>query len=85
VLIPGASDDREFQAHLTAFLQGLQELATIVVLSDVASRSRTFSAMCTSVPIVFTTSDDPVRLGLVTSLSQPGGNLTGANVIREQT
>ena len=29
VLIPGASDDREFQAHLAAFLQGLQQLGWV--------------------------------------------------------
>jgi putative ABC transport system substrate-binding protein len=29
VLMPGASDDREFQAHLTAFLQGLQQLGWV--------------------------------------------------------
>jgi putative ABC transport system substrate-binding protein len=34
-------------------------------------------AVATGLPIVFTTSGDPVQLGLVSSLSEPGGNLTG--------
>jgi putative ABC transport system substrate-binding protein len=44
--------------------------------SPLAAKSTT-----TSIPIVFNTGIDPVAIGLVVSLSHPGGNLTGVNMI----
>jgi putative ABC transport system substrate-binding protein len=71
--------------RLAGMLAELVKLRASVIAATTAPAALAAKAIASAIPIVFETVEDPVGLGLVSSLNRPGGNITGVCSLSGET
>jgi ABC-type uncharacterized transport system substrate-binding protein len=67
--------------RLPALMVELVRRQVAVIAAGASSAALAAKAATTTIPVLFIIPEDPVALGLVSSLARPGGNMTGVNLL----
>src|SRR5262249_27716270 len=70
--------------RLPSLMADLVRRVAVIATPSSNPASLAAKAAATTVPIVFSVGEDPVKLGLVASIARPGGNATGINFLGQE-